>query len=375
MSGETETRQEQRGGGRNEGQQERGRWPALAVCLVGGFMTVLDISIVNVALPSISSGLGASPGDLQWVLSGYALAFGLVLVPAGRLGDAHGRRMMFVLGLAIFTVTSALAGLATGPLWLICARFAQGLASGTLNPQVAGLIQQLYRGAARGRAFGLLGAVIGVSTAIGPLLGGALILAGGATDGWRWVFYVNVPIGLLALPAAWKLLPAARERDRHGAVGALQHDTRRGLDPLGIGLLGSGVVMLLVPLVEQQQWAGWGKWLMIPAGLALLAGFARWEARQRDPAVNPQLFTRRSFSLGTALALCYFAGFTALFFIFTLYLQNGLGRSALIAGLRSRRSPPDPRAPRRSADGSSNGPGGRWWPAASPRSRWASAAR
>jgi MFS family permease len=200
-------------GDRAEDLKQGGRWPALAVCLVGGFMTVLDISIVNVALPDIRGSLGASAGDLQWVLSGYALAFGLVLVPAGRLGDAHGRRMMFMIGLAMFTLTSALAGVATGPLWLIIARFAQGLASGTLNPQVAGLIQQLYRGAQRGRAFGLLGAVIGISTAIGPLLGGALILAGGATDGWRWVFYVNVPIGLLALPAAWKLLPPARERD------------------------------------------------------------------------------------------------------------------------------------------------------------------
>jgi EmrB/QacA subfamily drug resistance transporter len=333
MSRETQTRRTAHGGRQHEKQRQHGRWPALAVCLLGGFMTVLDISIVNVALPSIRSGIGAASGDLQWVLSGYALAFGLVLVPAGRLGDAHGRRMMFMLGLAMFTVTSALAGLATGPMWLICARFAQGLASGTLNPQVAGLIQQLYRGAARGRAFGLLGAVIGISTAIGPLLGGALILAGGTTDGWRWVFYVNVPIGLLALPAAWKLLPSARERDQAEADPHVRRDATRGLDPVGIGLLGCGVVVLLVPLVEAQQWSGWGKWLMIPAGLALLAEFARWEARQRDPAVNLQLFNRRSFSLGTALALCYFAGFTALFFIFTLYLQNGLGRSALIAGL------------------------------------------
>jgi MFS family permease len=326
------------------GLSQGGRWPALAVCLVGGFMTVLDISIVNVALPDIRSSLGASAGDLQWVLSGYALAFGLVLVPAGRLGDAHGRRMMFMIGLAMFTLTSALAGVATGPLWLIVARFAQGLASGTLNPQVAGLIQQLYRGAQRGRAFGLLGAVIGISTAIGPLLGGVLILAGGAADGWRWVFYVNVPIGLLALPAAWKLLPSARERDeaeeaedgsekrRSGNRNDAQ-DPPRSLDPVGIGLLGCAVIVLLVPLVEAQQWSGWAKWLLIPAALALLAGFVLWERRQSDPAVSLSLFSRRSFSLGTALALCYFGGFTALFFIFTLYLQNGLGRSALIAGL------------------------------------------
>ncbi|HWG26154.1 MFS transporter [Actinospica sp.] len=306
----------------------RDHWPALALCLVGGFMTVLDISIVNVALPSIRSGLGASADDLQWVLSGYALAFGLVLVPAGRLGDAHGRRLMFLIGLAAFTVTSALAGVATGAAWLIGARFAQGLASGTLSPQVAGLIQQLYRDAARGRAFGLLGAAIGVSTAVGPLLGGLLIAAGGTTDGWRWVFFVNVPIGLLALPAARRLLPGPGEADEDDA-----HDVPRALDPVGVSLLGGAVVLLLVPLVEAQQWSGWQKWLLVPGAVALLIAFTAWERRRRDPAVNLTLFARRSFSLGTTLALCYFAGFTAVFFIFTLYLQNGLGRSALIAGL------------------------------------------
>jgi MFS family permease len=319
----------------------RSRSAALAVCLVGGFMTLLDVSIVNVALPSIRGGLGASAGDLQWVLSGYALAFGLVLVPAGRLGDAHGRRMMFVIGLAAFTLTSALAGVAAGPAWLVSARFAQGLAGGTLSPQTVGLIQQLYRGAARGRAFGLLGAVIGISTAIGPLLGGILIVAGGPSEGWRWVFYVNVPIGVLALPAARRYLPGPGEHgdeDDEAAAGNGNAPARpvqapRGLDPVGVGLLGCAVVMLLAPLVEAQQWPGAGKWLLIPVSLLLLTAFVLWERRQPDPAVDLRLFTRQSFSLGTALALCYFAGFTALFFTFTLFLQNGLGRSALIAGL------------------------------------------
>ena len=315
--------------GRTAYANDRRRSAALAVCLVGGFMTLLDVSIVNVALPSIKVGLGASAGDLQWVLSGYALAFGLILVPAGRLGDAHGRRLMFMLGLAVFTGTSALAGLATGPIWLVTARFAQGLAGGMLSPQTVGLIQQLYRGDARGRAFGLLGAVIGISTAIGPLLGGLLIQAGGPHDGWRWVFYVNVPIGALALPAAHRFLPGKGEEEDGRGTGR----GRRGLDPVGVGLLGLAVVLLLIPLVEAQDWPGAGKWLLIPVSLVLLTAFVFWERRQEDPAVDLSLFTRQSFSLGTALALCYFGGFTALFFIFTLFLQNGLGRSALIAGL------------------------------------------
>ena len=167
------------------------RWRGLAVCLVSGFMTLLDVSIVNVALPSIRAGLHASVSDLQWVLSGYALMFGLFLVPAGRLGDARGRRTVFLAGLSLFTLASALAGLSPGPGWLAGARLLQGAAGGLLNPQVAGFIQQLFRGAERGRAFGLLGATIGLSTAVGPLLGGAIIGVAGSPEGWRWVFYVN----------------------------------------------------------------------------------------------------------------------------------------------------------------------------------------
>ncbi|MBS2961989.1 MFS transporter [Actinocrinis puniceicyclus] len=317
------------------------RWRALAVCLVAGFMTMLDVSIVNVALPSLKAGLHASSDDLQWVLSGYALAFGLVLVPAGRLGDIHGRRAAFMTGLAAFTLTSAAAGLATGPGWLVAARFAQGLASGVLNPQVAGLIQQLFQGRERGRAFGMLGAVIGISTALGPLLGGLLIAAGGPTDGWRWVFYVNVPIGLAALPAAYRLLPSLHEiREHERAGGRAQGRTSgaarpEGLDPVGVLLLAAGVVAMLLPLVEEQQWHSRLKWLLLPLAALFLAAFVPWERRRQGRAgalVDLTLFRLRSYSLGSAIALVYFAGFTAIFFIFTLYVQAGLGYSALLAG-------------------------------------------
>ncbi|HEU5425473.1 MAG TPA: MFS transporter [Actinocrinis sp.] len=339
MSAETRNTasEEARNSASPNGKPTDARWSALAVCLVAGFMTLLDVSIVNVALPSLKAGLHASPDDLQWVLSGYALAFGLVLVPAGRLGDTHGRRTAFMIGLAAFTVTSALAGVATGPSWLVAARFAQGLASGILNPQVAGLIQQLFRGRERGRAFGLLGAVIGLSTAIGPLLGGLLISAGGPTDGWRWVFYVNVPIGLAALPAAYRLLPSHQEMKAREPKQ--DPDTRgsrpEGLDPVGVVLLAVGVVLILLPLVEEQQWRGPLKWLLLPAAGLVLAGFVLWERRRQnraDPLVDLALFRFRSYSLGSAIALVYFSGFTAIFFIFTLYVQAGLGYSALLAG-------------------------------------------
>src|SRR3954470_7492465 len=162
-------------------------------------MTLLDVSIVNVALPSIRDDLQLSSGELQWVLSGYALTFGLLLVPAGRFGDARGRRTVFIVGLAAFTLASAAAGLATSALWLVVARLVQGAAAGIVNPQVSGLIQQMFAPKERGRPFGLLGATIGVSTAVGPLLGGVLIATIGPAEGWRWIFYLNIPIGIAAV--------------------------------------------------------------------------------------------------------------------------------------------------------------------------------
>ncbi|WP_242619823.1 DHA2 family efflux MFS transporter permease subunit, partial [Actinomadura fibrosa] len=301
--------------------ERRHRWRALSVCLVAAFMSLLDVSIVNVALPSIREGLHASEAGLQWILSGYALTFGLALVPSGRLGDARSRRAVFMAGLALFTAASAVAGLAPSVLWLVVARLVQGAAGGVLTPQVAGIIQQLFRGAERGRAFGALGGVIGIATAAGPLLGGALIALAGTGEGWRWVFYVNVPVGVAALVLAWRLLPAP-VRGR-----------RQGLDPPGVLLLGAGVVCVLLPLVQAQEWHGSGKWLLVPAGAVLLAAFAGWERQAREPMVDLALFRLRSYSLGAAIALLYFAGFTAVFFIFTLYLQNGLRYSALEAGL------------------------------------------
>ncbi|MEN3615477.1 MFS transporter [Plantactinospora sp. ZYX-F-223] len=312
--------------GLDERTAVRRRRQILTIGLVAAFMTLLDVSIVNVAIPSIDRAIHADPSDLQWILSGYALTFGLMLVPAGRFGDARGRRNVFMLGLALFTLTSAAAGLAESPAWLIGARLLQGAAAGLVNPQVIGLIQQLYRGAARGRPFGLLGATIGISTGVGPLLGGALIELGGQHLGWRLVFFVNVPVGIATIAFAWRLLPAGPGR-RAG---------RKDLDPFGVLLLGLGVVLLLLPLVQQRQWHGPLKWLLIPGGLLVLLGFVGWELRyrrRREPLFDLALFRLRSYSLGTLIGLLYFGGFVAVFFLFTLYLQAGLHYTALEAGL------------------------------------------
>ncbi|GGN19114.1 MFS transporter [Streptomyces fuscichromogenes] len=303
------------------------RWKALGVCLAAGFISLLDTSIVNVALPSMERGLGATEAAQSWVVSGYALTFGLALVPAGRLGDMRGRRQAFLIGLAVFTVASAACGLAGSPDRLVVFRLIQGAAAGMVAPQTSGLIQQMFQGAERAKAFGLLGSVIGVSTAVGPLAGGVIIDAVGTDDGWRWVFFVNLPIGIAALVAGLRLLP------RYPGTA----DRRERFDPLGVLLLGSGVLALMLPLVQEQQWTGRQKWALMPVGAVLLGLFWVWERRQgrlgRAPLVDLNLFSLRSFTLGALISFSYFAGFTTVFFVLALFLQNAAGYSALAAGV------------------------------------------
>ncbi|MDF2978547.1 MAG: hypothetical protein K0S40_3275 [Actinomycetospora sp.] len=303
------------------------RWRALAVCLIAGFMTLLDVSIVNVALPAMQRGVGASAAELSWVVSGYALTFGLVLVSSGRLGDDRGRKKMFLVALALFTLTSAAAGIAPNAETLVAARLLQGAAGGMLNPQVIGFIQQLFQGRERGRAFGLFGAAIGISTAIGPLLGGLLLQWGGEPDGWRWVFYVNVPIGVLALVLGARLLP--RDTANEGE--------RQPLDVVGALLLGGAVVALMVPLVLSEGDPAGAPWWLLGVFAVLLVLFVFWERRARrahgHPLVDFALLRTRSYALGSSLGLLYFAGFTAIFFVITLFLQNGRGYTPLQAGL------------------------------------------
>src|SRR5580693_5707651 len=210
-------------------------WPAVSIALVGAFMALLDTTIVNVALPSIRSGLHASPASLEWIVSGYALAYGLALVPGGRAGDRFGHKRLFLIGLTVFTLASVGCGIAQSQ-----GRIVQGLGAGLFFPSISATIQHSFTGAARSRAFGVLGAVIGVSTAIGPLLGGLIITGAGAADGWRWVFLVNLFIGAVAIPvAAWRLPAAASQ-------------VRRGFDPVGLALLAGGLLLLLIPLVQGQ---------------------------------------------------------------------------------------------------------------------------
>ncbi|GAA3964917.1 MFS transporter [Streptomyces marokkonensis] len=301
------------------------RWRALWVTLVAGFMTLLDVTIVAVALPSMQRGLHASAASVQWVVSGYALAFALTLVTAGRIGDTFGRRRVFLVALAAFVVFSAAAGAAPGIELLVVARLAQGVAAGGIAPQNSALIQQMFRGAERGRAFGLFGATVGVSSAVGPVVGG-LILALAGPEGWRWIFYVNVPIGAFALLLGFRLLPRVAPKGRGY------------LDPVGVVLLGAGILALMLPLVLAEGGGVGRVWWLFPAGLLVLSVFVRWERRvaRRDgqPLLDPGLLTEtRGYATGAGLAALYFVGFSGVWLVFALFFQNGLGFSPLLSGL------------------------------------------
>ena len=301
------------------------RWTALAVCAAALFMTLLDVSVTNVALPSISLATGAGPSQLQWVLSGYTLSFGLVPVLAGRLGDDHGRRTMFQAGVAGFALTSMMAGLAPGPSWLIAARFLQGLAGGLINPQVSGLVQHMFRGAERGRAFGVIGTTVGLGTALGPLVGGALIALGGVEYGWRLVFFINVPIGVVVLLLSRKFLPEQALRAHHR------------LDIVGALLLGVATLSVLTAAVEYDRLKDLRlAWLAVPTAVFLVL-FLRRERRltalSRGPLIDFRLFRSRSYTAGVIFALAFFPVMAGVPLVMALYYQQGLGYSALQSGL------------------------------------------
>lgn len=305
------------------------RWRAFWVCVTVAAITILDLSKVNVALPSIESALGAGSTELQLIVSGYVLTFGLVLVPMGRLGDQRSRRLLFIVGLSLFTLTSLLCALATSPVMLLMARLLQGVAAGIQMPQVLGLIQQLFQGKERGRAFGLFGATIGIATAFGPTIGGLLILLGGAADGWRLIFWMNVPLGVTAIALAVWVLPRTRTRSR----AALSFDL------FGVFLFGLMVLSLMWPFLfttgspddDPRRW-----WLLL--AFVLFAGaFVAWErhyeAQGRQPLIRFALFRIPSFRNGTLLIAAYFTALPALFLLTTLFLQIGVGLEAVYAGM------------------------------------------
>lgn len=300
----------------------------LSVLLIPLFMALLAVSVVNVALTPIGNSLGASSSQTQWVVSGYALAFGVPLVAAGRFGDATGRRRMFILGITTFTVGSLISGLAPNVEVLIAARVLQGLGSGFLNPQTTGIIQSNFSGQARARAYGMFGTVVALAVIVGPVMGGFLIQLFGESLGWRMMFLVNVPIGLLGIFFGLKWLP----NDRHKAEinPARKH---MDLDPVGMITLAVATLAVLFPFVQRSQ--NLLIWALLPAGILLLVFFVVWESRYkkagRPPMVDMDLIKEPAFRNGILIVTLYFLGNTSVWLIVPVYLQSHMHQSALVA--------------------------------------------
>ena len=304
----------------------------LPTLLIPAFVTLLAVSSVNVILPAVSQDLSAGTAGLQLVVSGYSLVFGVVLVPAGRAGDVMGRGRIFVIGMILFGVGSLASGLAPDIVTLNLARVVMGVGSGLLNPQVAGMIQQYYSGESRGRAFGLFGAVIGVSVAVGPVLSGGLIGWLGDDWGWRASFLINVPLVLLGVWAAHRYLPdsAWHRQDGGSAAGRGRVD----LDPVGMVLLAAGTLLIMIPFMEAS--AGAWVWGLEAAGIGIVSAWVVWERRYRArggaPMVDLSLLTIPSFAYGSLAIAVYFLGYTSVWIIVAQYVQAGLGSTALVSG-------------------------------------------
>jgi EmrB/QacA subfamily drug resistance transporter len=302
------------------------RWVALAVLLLASFMNLIDVTIVNVALPSLQQKLGADANQIEWVIAAYVLAFALGLLPFGRLGDIVGRTHMFLIGVAAFTVASAACGLAPSIEWLIAARVVQGLAGAIMTPQVLAIAQVTFPPEERGQSFSLFGLSAGLAAVAGPIVGGLLIGWNVFELDWRPIFLVNVPVGILALVLGWFIIP------RPPGHPDLKNDF------VGIGLFAASMVALVYPLIEGRSygWPVWA-WTMIAGSLVLLAMFVLWERRMaannKPQLLNYNLMTNRSFLLGALIITIFASGVPAFFMVISLLLQVGFSFTPIQSGL------------------------------------------
>lgn len=312
----------------------------LAVLLIPTFTSLLAVSSVNILLTVIQDSLAASASALQWVIAGYSLVFGVLLVAAGRAGDVLGRARLFVTGLALFGLGSLGCALAGSIGVLNLSRVVMGVGAGLFNPQVTGMIQRVFPAPMRGRAFGWFGAVVGVSVALGPVMSGVLLQVLGDDAGWRASFAVNAPIAAAGVLAAWKVLPAStwQGAPAEPAVGekAVGVGPRRAdLDPVGMLLLAASMLLLMLPFVSLG--AGAAGLASALGAVLCLAAWTAWErwylARGNEPMVDLRLFRQRSFSLGCLVISGFFFGSTSIWIIVAQYVQQGLGLSALTTGV------------------------------------------
>jgi EmrB/QacA subfamily drug resistance transporter len=299
-------------------------WLVLLVLTSGFFMIMLDTTIVNVAIPAMSTGLNATLDQILWVLNAYVLVYAVLLITAGRLGDLYGQRNLFAVGLFIFTVASALCGFAQDSNQLIAARVLQGVGGALLTPQTLAILTTIFPPERRGSAFGIWGGVAGLATVAGPTVGGAII----TYIDWRWIFYINVPIGIAALVATFAIIPDLRPGRRHG------------WDVVGIILATAGLFAIVFGLIEGERYS-WGQIesssITIPeviaAGVILIVAFVIWERFQTEPLMPLSLFGDRNFTVANWIAASISFGMLSMFLPFTIYLQSVRGFSALVAGL------------------------------------------
>ncbi|MGY0061973.1 MFS transporter [Streptomyces sp. LZ34] len=302
-------------------------WLVLAIMCIGFFMSLLDGSIVNVAIPTLIDSLDASYDQVLWVIDGYLLVFSVLLITTGRLGDIYGYRRLYVIGIVGFTVASALCGLADSPGRLLAARALQGLAGALLFPQVISSILTIFPPRQRGRAFGLFGAIVGFAPVVGPVVGGFLL----AHLSWRWIFFINVPIGIATAVLALTFAPPMRSGRTHR------------LDLVGVALATAGLSGIVFGLIEGERY-DWGTIAgpisiasVIVAGVVLLVVFVLWQQRQQrqreEPLMPLALFRARNFAVGNWVGFVFQLGMIGIMFVLVLYLQMARGYSALETGL------------------------------------------
>ncbi|MCW2968777.1 MAG: transporter [Solirubrobacteraceae bacterium] len=296
------------------------RWWTLGAVCVATFMLLMDITIVNVALPDIAKDLGSSFTDLQWVIDAYALSLASLLLTAGSLADLFGRKRIFIIGLSLFTLSSLLCGLAKSPAFLTWARAAQGIGGAAMFATSLALLAQAFRGPERGTAFGIWGATIGAAVAVGPLVGGALT----QHVSWQSIFLVNLPVGIVAIAVTVAKVGESKDPE-HG-----------GVDWAGLVTFSGGLFLLVFALVRGNA-KGWTSALIVGCligSVVLLVMFVAVESRQSKPMLDLSLFRRPAFTGAAIAAFCMSAGMFAMFLYITLYLQNTLHLKPLETGLR-----------------------------------------
>ncbi|MFF7448437.1 MULTISPECIES: DHA2 family efflux MFS transporter permease subunit [unclassified Streptomyces] len=305
---------------------DRRRWFALAIVMTAAFMDLVDVTIVNIAIPSIQADAGASVSQIQWITAGYALAFAAGLITGGRLGDIHGRKRLFLIGIGGFTVASALCGFAANPEMLVAARILQGGMAALMVPQVLSIVHATFPAEERGKVFGLFGAIVGLGAVSGPLLGALLTEWNLFGLEWRPIFLINLPVGIAGLILGGRYITESR------APRALK------LDLVGVALVTLGLLMLLYPLTQGRElgWPLWGYVSMAGALVvfgALVAYERRKSARDGSPLVELSLFKVKSFAAGIAVQTVFGIALGIFFLVWTLYMQTGLGWRPLKAGL------------------------------------------